>query len=122
LVSPRFFILLEGASKILLLAFGQGKDAFFAIRGESLLSSVENDTFFVEDKTSASYKVKPILQVTTYPNQHPNSGGKLYAPPKPPIAPHPSLIQTFPTVALPQQTTSTNSLDDLITSNISSIT
>ncbi|GJU35832.1 hypothetical protein Tco_1184186 [Tanacetum coccineum] len=61
LVSPRFFILLEGASKILLLAFGQGKDAFFAVRGESLLSSVENDTFFVEDKTFASYEMPCIF-------------------------------------------------------------
>ncbi|GJZ94145.1 DNA mismatch repair protein MutS [Tanacetum coccineum] len=71
--------------------------------------------------------VKPILQVTTYPNQHPNSGGKLYTLSKLPTTPHPSLIKTFPTVALPQpttpqQTTSTNSSDDLVTSNISSTT
>nr|XP_043617317.1 uncharacterized protein LOC122589140 [Erigeron canadensis] len=36
--------------------FGQGKDSFFAVRGESLLSSIQNDTFFVEDKTSANYE------------------------------------------------------------------
>ncbi|KAL4573175.1 hypothetical protein LXL04_019972 [Taraxacum kok-saghyz] len=38
--------------------FGQGKDSFVAVRGESLLSSVLNDGFFVDDKskTPASYE------------------------------------------------------------------
>ncbi|KAI3744905.1 hypothetical protein L1987_58002 [Smallanthus sonchifolius] len=36
--------------------FGQGKESFFAVRGESLLSSIQNDSFFVEDKTPANYE------------------------------------------------------------------
>ncbi|KAI3736070.1 hypothetical protein L6452_15602 [Arctium lappa] len=36
--------------------FGQGKDAFFTVRGESLLSSIQNDSFFVDDKKPASYE------------------------------------------------------------------
>lgn len=36
--------------------FGQGKDSFLAVRGESLLSSIQNDSFFVDDKTPASYE------------------------------------------------------------------
>ncbi|KVI04311.1 hypothetical protein Ccrd_017383, partial [Cynara cardunculus var. scolymus] len=36
--------------------FGQGKDAFFTVRGESLLSSIQNDSFFVEDKKPANYE------------------------------------------------------------------
>ncbi|XP_071717266.1 protein ECERIFERUM 16 [Rutidosis leptorrhynchoides] len=35
--------------------FGKEKD-FFAVRGESLLSSLNNDTFYVDDKTPASYE------------------------------------------------------------------
>ncbi|XP_076951283.1 protein ECERIFERUM 16-like isoform X2 [Bidens hawaiensis] len=36
--------------------FGQGKESFVAVRGESLLSSIQNDSFFVEDKTPANYE------------------------------------------------------------------
>ncbi|KAI7730179.1 hypothetical protein M8C21_001584 [Ambrosia artemisiifolia] len=36
--------------------FGQGKESFFAVRGDSLLSSIQNDSFFVEDKTPANYE------------------------------------------------------------------
>ncbi|KAI3795265.1 hypothetical protein L1987_37916 [Smallanthus sonchifolius] len=36
--------------------FGHGKESFFAVRGEILLSSIQNDSFFVEDKTPANYE------------------------------------------------------------------
>ncbi|KAK1416368.1 hypothetical protein QVD17_32159 [Tagetes erecta] len=36
--------------------FGHGKEIFFGVRGESLLSSIQNDSFLVEDKTSANYE------------------------------------------------------------------
>ncbi|KAJ9550129.1 hypothetical protein OSB04_014174 [Centaurea solstitialis] len=36
--------------------FGQGKDAFFTVQGESLLSSIQNDSFVVDDKKPASYE------------------------------------------------------------------
>lgn len=36
--------------------FGQGKDAFYTARGESLLSYIQNDSFFVDDKAPAKYE------------------------------------------------------------------
>ncbi|XP_076888202.1 protein ECERIFERUM 16-like [Bidens hawaiensis] len=36
--------------------FGQGKESLVAVQGESLLSSIQNDSFFVEDKTHANYE------------------------------------------------------------------
>ncbi|KAL7586786.1 hypothetical protein Lser_V15G38215 [Lactuca serriola] len=36
--------------------FDQGKDSFLGVRGESLVSSIQNDSFFVDDKTPANYE------------------------------------------------------------------
>ncbi|KAJ0813809.1 hypothetical protein HanPSC8_Chr17g0777981 [Helianthus annuus] len=36
--------------------FGQGNESYFTVRGESLLSSIQNDSFFVDDKTPANYE------------------------------------------------------------------
>ncbi|KAK9049532.1 hypothetical protein SSX86_031499 [Deinandra increscens subsp. villosa] len=36
--------------------FGLGKESFFAVRGESLLSSIQNDSFFVDDEAPANYE------------------------------------------------------------------
>ncbi|CAI9263568.1 unnamed protein product [Lactuca saligna] len=36
--------------------FDQGKDSFLGVRGESLLSTIQNDSFFVDDKTPANYE------------------------------------------------------------------
>ncbi|KAL8217862.1 hypothetical protein R6Q57_021235 [Mikania cordata] len=47
--------------------FGLGKESFFAVRGESLLSAAQNDNFFAEHKTPANYEIKLAIQAHSNP-------------------------------------------------------
>ncbi|CAH1428913.1 unnamed protein product [Lactuca virosa] len=43
--------------------YSKGKDSFLVVRGESLLSSIQNDSFFVDDKTPANYEHKEVFKL-----------------------------------------------------------